>query len=183
MFSISFLSLFRRIGAATVALFTVGLLTSMNVGNVHAQEESTLAEQTLTQECIEQAYSGTMHQSNDADLALEVEKDCMVQNGKQWYYRRCSFCHGGAGKGGKGPCLTCGKFAYSANSNMAILTTISVGITNKSLGGAMGAFGTTISGMDILSIVAYMRSEELRRIALGEIKDSSIKEEAMVFPD
>jgi mono/diheme cytochrome c family protein len=79
--------------------------------------------------------------------------------------------------------LTCGKFAYSANSNMAILTTISVGITNKSLGGAMGAFGTTISGMDILSIVAYMRSEELRRIALGEIKDSSIKEEAMVFPD
>jgi len=28
-----------------------------------------------------------------------------------------------------------------------------------------------------------MRSEELRRIALGEIQDSSIKEEAMVFPD
>jgi len=47
----------------------------------------------------------------------------------------------------------------------------------------MGAFGTTISGMDILSIVAYMRSEETRRIAAGEIKDPYIKEEAMVFPD
>jgi hypothetical protein len=47
----------------------------------------------------------------------------------------------------------------------------------------MGAFGTTISGMDILSIVAYMRSEETRRIASGEIKDPYIKEEAMVFPD
>jgi hypothetical protein len=37
--------------------------------------------------------------------------------------------------------------------------------------------------MDILSIVAYMRSEETRRIASGEIKDPYIKEEAMVFPD
>tara|TARA_B110000305_G_C19110565_1_gene479546 strand:+ start:123 stop:323 length:201 start_codon:yes stop_codon:yes gene_type:complete len=66
---------------------------------------------------------------------------------------------------------------------MAILTTISIGITNKSVGGAMGAFGTTISGMDILSIVAYLRSEEVRRIASGEIKDPYIKQEIMVFPD
>lgn len=182
MLSISFLSILRRFSALGVALVGVGFLVNVSVGTVHAQE-STLADQTLTQECIDQAYSGTMHQSSEADLALEIEKDCLVQNGKQWYDRRCSFCHGGAGKGGKGPCLTCGKFAYSANSNMAILTTISVGITNKSLGGAMGAFGTTISGMDILSIVAYMRSEETRRIASGEIKDPYIKEEAMVFPD
>ena len=66
---------------------------------------------------------------------------------------------------------------------MAILTTISIGITNKSVGGAMGAFGTTISGMDILSVVAYLRSEEVRRIASGEIKDPYIKEEIMVFPE
>jgi hypothetical protein len=66
---------------------------------------------------------------------------------------------------------------------MAILTTISIGITKKSVGGAMGAFGTTISGMDILSVVAYLRSEEVRRIASGEIKDPYIKEEIMVFPE
>ena len=159
MLSISFISLFRRFSALAVAVVGIGFLANVSVTEVYAQE-STLADQTLTQECIDQPYSGTMHQSSEADLALEIEKDCLVQNGREWYDRRCSFCHGGAGKGGKGPCLTCGKFAYSANSNMAILTTISVGITNKSLGGAMGAFGTTISGMDILSIVAYMRSEE-----------------------
>src|SRR6056300_14337 len=154
MLSISFISLFRRFSALAVAVVGIGFLANVSVTEVYAQE-STLADQTLTQECIEQPYSGTMHQSSEADLALEIEKDCLVQNGREWYDRRCSFCHGGAGKGGKGPCLTCGKFAYSANSNMAMLTTISVGITNKSLGGAMGAFGTTISGMDILSIVAY----------------------------
>ncbi|MDA1331217.1 MAG: c-type cytochrome [Proteobacteria bacterium] len=178
----SFLLPFRRYGATACAVIVIGLLANMGVGNVYAQE-STLAEQTLTQECIDQIYAGKMHQSNSADLALEIEKDCLFKNGREWYDRRCSFCHGGQGKGGKGPCLTCGKFSYSANSNMAILTTISVGITNKSLGGAMGAFGTTISGMDILSIVTYLRAEEIRRIASKEIKDPYIKEEVMVFPE
>ena len=182
MVGISFLSLVRRFSVIACAVVAMVFLVDMSIENVYAQE-SHLVEQTLTQECVDQPYSGTMHQSSDADLALQVEKDCLVQNGREWYDRRCSFCHGGQGTGGKGPCLTCGKFAYSANSNMAILTTISIGITNKSVGGAMGAFGTTISGMDILSIVAYLRSEEVRRIASGEIKDPYIKQEIMVFPD
>ena len=82
MLSISFLSILRRFSAFVAVLVGVGFLVNVSVGTVHAQE-STLADQTLTQECIDQAYSGTMHQSNEADLALEIEKDCLVQNGKQ----------------------------------------------------------------------------------------------------
>ena len=176
-------SLVSRLWSSFVAVVAMGVLSSsVVVGSVHAQEgESTLAPQTLSEECIAQAYEGTVHTMNENDLGLEIEKDCMVQNGYEWYSRRCAFCHGGGGKGGKGPCLTCGKFAYSANTNVAIMTTISVGITNKSLGGQMGAFGTTISGMDIVSIVAWMRAEEARRIAAGEIKDPYSDEDTIVW--
>ena len=126
-------------------------------------------------------FSAEMHQMNENDLALDISNADTVQNGREWYDRRCSFCHGGQGKGGKGPCLTCGKFTYSANTNMAIFTTISVGITNKSLGGTMGAFGTTIDGMDIVAIVTYLRNR--RRIESGEIKDPYVVQEQMVFPE
>jgi len=47
----------------------------------------------------------------------------------------------------------------------------------------MGAFGTTIDGMDIVAIVTYLRSEERRRIESGEIKDPYIVQEQMVFPE
>ena len=35
----------------------------------------------------------------------------------------------------------------------------------------MGAFGTTMSYEEILSVVTFMRFEEKRRIAAGEIPD------------
>lgn len=73
MLSISFISLFRRFSALAVAVVGIGFLANVSVTEVYAQE-STLADQTLTQECIEQPYSGTMHQSSEADLALEIEK-------------------------------------------------------------------------------------------------------------
>ena len=128
-------------------------------------------------------FSAEQHQMNENDLALDITNADTVQNGREWYDRRCSFCHGGQGKGGKGPCLTCGKFTYSANTNMAIFTSISDGITNKSLGSTMGAFGTTIDGMDIVAIVTYLRNEERRRIESGEIKDPYVVQEQMVFPE
>ena len=182
MFKMSMNTLLGRVVLFLMAFVTLSILANVSVKNAYA-EESTLAEQTLSQACIEEPYSGEVHLMNETDLALEVDKDCMVQNGYEWYSRRCAFCHGGGGKGGKGPCLTCGKFAYSANTNMAILQTISVGITNKSLGGQMGAFGTTISGMDIVSIVAWMRAEENRRISAGEIKDPYSEEDVLVWPE
>ena len=67
--------------------------------------------------------------------------------------------------------LTCGKFSYSGNNNTAIYTTIAVGITNRSVGGTMGAFGTTMSAEEILAVLTFLRFEERRRIASGEIPD------------
>ena len=51
MLSISFISLFRRFSALAVAVVGIGFLANVSVTEVYAQE-STLADQTLTQECI-----------------------------------------------------------------------------------------------------------------------------------
>ena len=104
-------------------------------------------------------------------MELPITDMKIVDEGREKYAQRCSFCHGGAGKGGKGPCLTCGKFPYSGNTNTAIYTTIAVGVTNRSQGGTMGAFGTTMSAEEIVAVITYMRHEEKRRIAEGEIPD------------
>ena len=90
---------------------------------------------------------------------MEVPTNDMqiVEQGKAMFAQRCGFCHGGGGKGGKGPCLTCGKFPYSGNTNTGIYTTIAVGVTNRSMGGTMGAFGTTMSAEEILSVITFMR--------------------------
>jgi len=105
------------------------------------------------------------------DMEVPIDDPKVVEQGREKFAERCSFCHGGGGKGGKGPCLTCGRFHYTGNTNMQIYTTIAAGITNRSLGGTMGAFGTTMSGEEILAVVTYLRSEERRRIASGEIPD------------
>ena len=95
----------------------------------------------------------------------------VVELGREKYAQRCAFCHGGGGKGGKGPCLSCGKFSYTGNTNAEIYATIAGGINNRSLGGTMGAFGTTMSQEEILSVITFLRWEEKRRIAAGEIPD------------
>ncbi len=117
------------------------------------------------------------HKMSETDMELPIEDPAVVELGREKYAQRCSFCHGGAGKGGKGPCLTCGKFSYSGNTNTAIYMTIAVGVTNRALGGTMGAFGTTMSGDEILAVLTYMRFEERRRIAAGEIPDPYAKKE------
>ena len=78
MLGISFSSLFRRFSAILCGVVAMVFLTNISIDNVYA-EDSTMVEQTLTQACIDQPYSGTIHKSSDADLALEVEKDCLVQ--------------------------------------------------------------------------------------------------------
>mgnify|MGYP001329121363 CR=1 FL=1 len=130
---------------------------------------------------VSSSFAG--HKMHDADLELDVDNAEVVKQGKYWFARRCAFCHGGGGIGGKGPCLTCGKFAYSANTNVDIMTTISIGIP-LNRGGSMGAFGTTMPAEAIIAVVTFMRSEEARRIKSGEIEDPyAHKEEAMVFPE
>jgi mono/diheme cytochrome c family protein len=95
----------------------------------------------------------------------------VVELGREKFAQRCAFCHGGGGKGGKGPCLTCGRFRYTGNTNTELYALIAGGISNRSLGGTMGAFGTTMSMEEIQAVLTYLRSEERRRIAAGEIED------------
>jgi len=115
--------------------------------------------------------AAAQHKANDNDMEVPTNDMAVVDAGREKYAQRCSFCHGGGGKGGKGPCLACGKFRYSGNTNAEIYATIAAGISNKALGGTMGAFGTTMSYEEILSVVTFLRYEEKRRIAAGEIPD------------
>ncbi len=115
--------------------------------------------------------AAAQHKANETDLEVPTNDMKVVEEGRAKFAQRCSFCHGGDGHGGKGPCLTCAKFRYSGNTNAEIYATIAVGITNRSLGGTMGSFGTTMSQEEILSVVTFLRWEEKRRIATGEIPD------------
>jgi mono/diheme cytochrome c family protein len=117
--------------------------------------------------------AAAQHKMNPDDMELAIDDPKVVELGREQYAQRCAFCHGGGGKGGKGPCLTCGKFRYSGNTNSAIYATIAGGINNRSLGGTMGAFGTTMSAENIQAVLTWMRAEEKRRIAAGEIADPS----------
>jgi mono/diheme cytochrome c family protein len=114
--------------------------------------------------------AAAQHKMDEDDMELPTGDANVVELGKEKYAQRCSFCHGGAGKGGKGPCLSCGKFTYSGNRNTNIYATIAGGINNRSLGGTMGAFGTTMSMEEITAVLTYLRVEEARRLAAGEIQ-------------
>ena len=115
--------------------------------------------------------ASAQHKMSPDDMELAIDDPKVVELGREKYAQRCAFCHGGGGKGGKGPCLTCGRFRYSGNTNTEIYSTIAGGISNRALGGTMGAFGTTMSMEEIQAVVTFLRSEERRRIAAGEIDD------------
>jgi mono/diheme cytochrome c family protein len=110
------------------------------------------------------------HKAKADDMELPTNDAKVVEAGKAKYAQRCSFCHGGDGHGGKGPCLSCGVFKYTGNTNSEIYATIAAGVP-KSLGGTMGAFGTTMSMEEIVSVITFLRWEENRRVAAGEIPD------------
>ncbi len=125
------------------------------------------------------------HKANESDLEVPTNDMKVVEFGRAKYAQRCSFCHGGDGHGGKGPCLSCGKFAYVGNTNAEIYGVIAGGLPNRSLGGTMGAFGTTMTAEEILAVLTFMRWEENRRIAAGEIPDPAKDEsnQQLVFPE
>ena len=119
------------------------------------------------------------YQAHPDDMAVPIQNSEIVQAGADLFSQHCSACHGGAGDGGKAPCLTCGKFIRSGNSNGGIFTTIAVGIPMTK----MGAFGSTLAGEEILSLVTYIRSVEKIRRARGEIAPAQPIEKPMQFPD
>jgi mono/diheme cytochrome c family protein len=123
------------------------------------------------------------HKAKPDDMEVPTNDMKVVEAGKAKFAQRCSFCHGGDGHGGKGPCLSCGSFKYTGNTNSEIYATIAAGVP-KSLGGTMGAFGTTMSMEEIVSVITFLRWEENRRVAAGEIPDpkKSKGDELPVFP-
>jgi mono/diheme cytochrome c family protein len=125
------------------------------------------------------------HKMNESDLEVPTNDMDVVELGRAKYAQRCSFCHGGDGHGGKGPCLSCGKFSYVGNTNAEIYGVIAGGLPNRSLGGTMGAFGTTMTAEEILAVLTFLRWEEKRRIAAGEIPDPALDKsnEQVVFPN
>jgi mono/diheme cytochrome c family protein len=111
------------------------------------------------------------------DIPLPLDDPEAIENGKARYGDRCAFCHGSAGRGGKGPSLTNGKFKRGGKASN-LYANIAVGVP----GTQMGAFGTTLSQEEILNIIAYLRTEMYKRIESGEIPDPRIPEEAPAFP-
>ena len=128
--------------------------------------------------------AAAQHKANENDMEVPINDMKVVEAGKAKFAQRCSFCHGQDGHGAKGPCLSCGKFHYTGNTNLDIYTTIAGGVNNRALGGTMGAFGTTMSQEEIVSVITFLRWEEKRRVAAGEIPDPSKDESdaAPVFP-
>ncbi len=127
--------------------------------------------------------AAAQHKANENDMEVPTNDMKVVEAGQAWFARRCSFCHGTGGHGAKGPCLSCGVFKYSGNTNSDIYVIIAAGVPT-SIGGTMGAFGTTMNQDEILSVITYLRWEEKRRIDAGEIPDpyKNKNEEPMVFP-
>jgi mono/diheme cytochrome c family protein len=132
--------------------------------------------------CLSQE-AGAQHKANSNDMEVPTNDLKIVEAGRAKYAQRCSFCHGGDGHGGKGPCLACGSFKYTGNTNSEIYATIAVGVP-RNLGGTMGAFGTTMTQEEIISVITFLRWEEKRRIEKGDIPDPyKMKgDELPVFP-
>ena len=100
------------------------------------------------------------------DLEDEYAGDAeAIAYGKRRFGQRCAFCHGGGGRGAKGPSLIVGKFKRGA-CNADIIENIASGIP----GTQMGAFGDKLGFDEIMMILAYMRDEETRLRAAGEIE-------------
>lgn len=163
MFINSLSALFKRSAFLAVAVVVASALTGM----------------LLSQPAMAQ------HKMKEGDMEVPTNDMQVVEKGRGMYAQRCSFCHGGDGHGGKGPCLACGKFSYMGNTNIEFYSTIAGGLSNRSLGGTMGAFGTTMSAEEIMSVVTFLRWEERRRIDSGEIPDPAKDKsnEQVVFPN
>jgi mono/diheme cytochrome c family protein len=98
---------------------------------------------------------------NDLDLPTSAEA---LQNGKDRYQARCSYCHRPDGRGGSsGVSLASQKYKWGSKAS-DIYSTISAGRR----GTKMGAFGNPETGLttdEIFNIIAYIRTLQEWKIA------------------
>lgn len=94
----------------------------------------------------------------DDDLVAPSD-EATIALGKERYSAKCGgFCHGAGGKGGRAPCIVCGRFKRGG-SNAEIAKNITEGVK----GTPMGAFGEVYSREEIIAIVSYLRDEERKK--------------------
>jgi mono/diheme cytochrome c family protein len=98
------------------------------------------------------------------NLPVPVGDPVAVAAGKERFAERCAFCHGGQGRGGKGPCLTCGRFKYGGRASQ-LYANIAGGVQ----GTQMGAFESSLAREEILNIIAYLRVQTDVRREAGEL--------------
>ena len=98
---------------------------------------------------------------NDIDLPTGAEQ---LQNGKDRYQARCSYCHRPDGRGGSsGVSLASQKYKWGSKAS-DIYSSISAGRR----GTKMGAFGNPDTGLttdEIFNIIAYIRTLQELKIA------------------
>lgn len=95
------------------------------------------------------------------DIAVPMDDPAAVELGKEKYSAKCGgFCHGSGGKGGRAPCIVCGRYKRGG-TNAELVKNIANGIP----GTPMGAFGEVYSRDEIIALVAYLRSEQKKREA------------------
>ena len=97
---------------------------------------------------------------NDMDLPTEAER---IQNGKDRYEARCSYCHRPDGGGGSsGVRLNGPKYKWGSKAS-DIYSTITAGRR----GTKMGAFGNPETGLtsdEIFNVIAYIRTLQEKRL-------------------
>lgn len=99
------------------------------------------------------------------DIVNPYENDAeAIAYGRKRFGRRCAFCHGGGGRGAKGPDLTDDKWKFGGR-NVDLLENIIGGIPMTQMGG----FGAWMDGDEIMKIMAYMRDENRKRHDSGEL--------------
>ncbi len=98
---------------------------------------------------------------NDLELPTDAAR---IQNGKDRYQARCSYCHRPDGRGGSsGVSLASQKYKWGSKAS-DIFSSISAGRPNTK----MGAFGNPETGLtpdEIFDVIAYIRTLQELKLA------------------
>jgi len=87
------------------------------------------------------------------DMPIPVDDPQALENGKERFQARCSYCHRPDGRGGSSSvCLACQKYKHGSKSS-SIYATIAAGRPYTK----MGAFATSLTQDEIINIIAYIR--------------------------
>ncbi|MEO8040020.1 MAG: c-type cytochrome [Betaproteobacteria bacterium] len=94
---------------------------------------------------------------NDMPLPTDA---AALENGKERFGARCSYCHTPLGRGGSsGVCLACQKYKHDSKSS-GMYGIIAGGIP----GTKMGSFASSLSQEEMVNIIAYIRTLQERKI-------------------